>query len=148
MINVESSVFDENIIKRVEERYHAKYLFEACLKNGFGGWTNQPAAIFYTEEPHPQGSNYFGLYMYHGLGTVDGVAPYPMITNGVSATQGIYNAVRADDGEIIYSRYRHDYRASKDGSVNVDGGRDYFKTTAPQDRWVQFVISGDQLKLV
>ena len=37
----------------------------------------------------------------------------------------LISAAVADDGEIIYSKYRHDYNVSKDKSVFIDGGRDY-----------------------
>ncbi len=48
-----------------------------------------------------------------------------MITNAITATETIITGIKAQNGEIIYSRYRHDYRESKDGSVFIDGGRDY-----------------------
>ena len=150
MINVESSIFSADTIKKVEEKYDAKYLLEACLRSKDGMWYNHPAAIFYTEKAHPQGSNYFGLYMYQGLGGAAAIDPYPMITNGASAIQGIFKGARAADGEIIYSRYRHDYRTSKDGSVSVDGGRDYFKVAGHAEGWkpVEFIVVTDRLELM
>ena len=101
-------------IAKVENMYNAKYVFESCLKTK-SGWCNMPVAIFYTEEPHPEGSNYFGLYR-TDFGDL-------MITNGISATEP-FNAIQVGD-DIIYSRYRHDCRSFK-GAL-VDGGRDYFK---------------------
>ena len=49
-------------IAKVENMYKATFVMESCLKNKRGDWSNFPVAIFYTEEAHPQGSNYFGLY--------------------------------------------------------------------------------------
>jgi hypothetical protein len=48
-----------------------------------------------------------------------------MITNAISAFEHPMLGVVADDGEVIVSGYRHDYRRSKDGTVFIDGGRDY-----------------------
>ena len=101
-------------IAKVENMYNAKYVFESCLKTK-NGWCNMPVAIFYTEVAHPEGSNYFGLYR-TDFGDI-------MITNGISATEP-FNALQVGD-DIIYSRYRHDYREFN-GAI-VDGGRDYFK---------------------
>ena len=45
--------------------------------------------------------------------------------------------------QLIESRYRHDYRIRKCGSVSVDGGRDYLRqrfTFCPQDNTALSVI--------
>lgn len=102
-------------INKVEEHYNAKYVFESCLKNLDGGWCNFPTAIFYTEKKHPEGSNYFALYF--------DIDKRLMITNGITAIEP-FKALRVNE-DIIYSRYRHDYREL--GEAMVDGGRDYFK---------------------
>lgn len=114
-IHNECSFLKYEGIRKVEEKYNAKYVFESCLKTRDGGWCNMPVAIFYTETPHPQGSNYFGLYR-----TDTGEM---MITNGISATEP-FEAIRVGDN-IYYSRYRHDYRSY--GNFFVDGGRDYIR---------------------
>ena len=114
-IHNECSFLKYDGIKKVEKLYNAKYVFETCLKTKDGGWCNMPVAIFYTETPHPQGSNYFGLYR-----TDTGEF---MITNGISATEP-FEAIKVDDN-IYYSRYRHDYRSY--GNFFVDGGRDYIR---------------------
>lgn len=103
-------------IAKVENMYNAKYVFESCLKTVSGGWCNFPAAIFYTETAHPQGSNYFGLYR-------SPLNNQLMIADGISATEP-FNALQVGD-DIIYSRYRHDYREYN--HAIVDGGRDYFR---------------------
>lgn len=117
MVNIlnECSFIKPDGIKKVEEKYKAKYVFESCLKLKDGGWCNRPVAIFYTETPHPEGSNYFGLY-FNDFGDL-------MITNGISATEP-FEGLQVGEN-VIYSRYRHDYREYKD--VAVDGGRDYLK---------------------
>ena len=109
------------IISKVEEKYNAKFVGQLPLRGMDGNWSEDNCAdIFYQAVPPIQGySNYFGLiYRNHNL----------YILSGASAVVGVINGIQAEDGEIIYSRYRHDYRTSTDGSVFIDGGRDYVKT--------------------
>ena len=103
-------------IKIIEQHYHGKYILETCLKLKDGGWTNWAAAIFYTETPHPEGSNYFALYNH----PINGLT----ISNGISAFSNPIKGLLID-GIIIYSRFRHDYREFN--GIIVDGGRDYFR---------------------
>lgn len=110
------SLWKSEQIKIIEQHYRGKYLLETCLKLKDGGWANWPAAIFYTETPHPEGSNYFAIYNHPFNGLT--------ISNGISAFEKPIKGMLIDD-IIIYSRYRHDYREFHD--IIVDGGRDYFK---------------------
>lgn len=119
-IHNECTFFKPEGIAKIEEMYNAKYVFESCLKTRDGGWCNYPVAIFYTEKAHPQGSNYFGLYE-ERLSITD--KPRLLITNGISATEPFDGLKIGED--IIYSRYRHDYRTLDEAFV--DGGRDYFR---------------------
>lgn len=123
-------------IAKIENMYNAKYVFESCLKLKDGGWCNMPVAIFYTEEAHPEGSNYFGLYR-TDFGDI-------MITNGISATEP-FDALQVGE-DIIYSRYRHDYREHK--GAMVDGGRDYFKRSADRGTPVKLHVVGDHLEVM
>ena len=122
-------------IAKVENMYNAKYVFESCLKTKDGGWCNMPVAIFYTEKAHPQGSNYFGLY-HTDTGEF-------MITDGITATEP-FNALQVGD-DVIYSRYRHDYRTLGEGMV--DGGRDYFKRSL-HGTPVKLHVNKDKLEVV
>jgi hypothetical protein len=127
-------------IRQIEQKYNARYVFECCLK-GREGWVNFPAAIFYTEIAHPQGSNYLALYLDE--------TGQPMITDGISATERTFVGVKADNGDIIYSRYRHDYRVSPDKSVWIDGGRDYLRSGMYEsNRMVNIAVVGDHLEIV
>lgn len=111
-------------IEEVERKYTSddahpvKYVGEFCLRAKNGGWSEYPAAVFY--QPNPDTSrghtNYFGILSQ--MGSV-------YITNAISATEP-FDAIQYRD-EIIYSRYRHDFRGSSDGRVFVDGGRDYLR---------------------
>jgi len=137
-INIRSEIFTPEGIAKIEELRNAKYVCETCVKTK-GGWSNQPVAIFYGAEEHPVSkSRYFGLYR--------DLQGQIMITNGQSAVDETINGVIADDGEIIYSRYRHDFRRSFDNSVFVDGGRDYLKSSLlSQDRYVILHIVDGEL---
>ena len=110
----ESTFLTAKGIEIVEQKMNARYVFETCLKNRDGGWANIPVAIFYTEQAHPRGSNWFGLYQ-------DAMTGRFMITDGISATEP-FQGILIDD-EVVYSRYRHDFREHR--GVFVDGGRDY-----------------------
>lgn len=127
-------------ITKVEETYNAKYVGNFCLKTVGGGWSESPVAIFYQENPPEiaKGSHYFGLFEREGR---------LFITNGSSAFAEPIQAVISDDEEILFSRYRWDFRTSKDKSVSVDGGRDYFKVLFDKKppRTVDLVIDKDKL---
>jgi len=125
-------------INEIEKKYSAKYVGDFCIKTKYDTWSEQPVSVFWVEQPSdPSYSNYFGIY------TVNGVI---FITNALSATEGYWDGIVADDGEIIYSRYRHDFRQSNDKTVIVDGGRDYFKCMGKvKNPKVRISIFRDQL---
>lgn len=113
----------------VEKEYNASYVGEFCLRTKDGSWLNNPAAVFYTEKPHPEGSNYFALYYMYGFDPED--RPKLMITNGITAVENtdgtpvVYLGITDEaTGEILYSAFRHDYQEYK--SLVADGGREYF----------------------
>jgi hypothetical protein len=112
-------------VAAVEERY-AKRTEGACkfvamltIKTR-GGWSEEPAAVFWQEKTtDPAHSNYFGLVVQNNT---------LMICNGSSVAEGTWAGMLDPvSGEIVFSRYRHDYRQTRSGKVTVDGGRDYFK---------------------
>lgn len=108
-------MFSHKAIENIEHKYKARYVCESCLRNTEGSWGNFPAAFFYTEKPHPNGSNWFAMY-FNSKNEL-------MITDGVVITEP-FQAILIDD-DVIFSRYRHDYREHR--GVFVDGGRDYLR---------------------
>ena len=141
-VNTKSSFLTEENIKNIEKHYKATYLLETCAKDRNGGWANFPAAIFYTETAHPEGSNYFALYV-----TED---KQLMIANGLSAVEGVVFRGLEVEGVVTYSRYRHDYRDAGNGAF-VDGGKDYFRYGGDQfDDYniVDFVVTDGKLEFV
>jgi hypothetical protein len=105
-------------IRKVEQRYRAKYVFESQLKLRSNLWSDFSAAVFYADEPHPEGSNWFGIW--------NGNDRF-MISNAISAAEEPFFGAVAENGDVIYSRHPRDFRESEDKSVFVDGGRNHFR---------------------
>ena len=113
--------FNANGIRKISEMYGGKYLGYWAIKDKNGNWSEMPVDVFY--QPNPDRSkghtNYFGMYRNFN----DQV----MITNAESAFSQPITGVVTDDGEVIVSRYRHDY-VTKDNRM-IDGGRDYVRSS-------------------
>lgn len=132
-------IFKDDAIKAIEEHYNGKYIFDSCLQTPSGEWVNAPAAIFYTEQAHPDGSNYFALYFNYESEL--------RIANGITATKP-FEALMLEDGSILHSRYRHDYIQLDEGSM-VDGGRDYMRCSVkPNQKIIKVKVVRDHLELV
>src|SRR5690606_37070567 len=118
-------------------KYGAKYIGDFCLKTKDKGWSEQPAAIFYQENPDVSlgHTHYFGLLIRDGC---------IFITKGDSAFEQGLTGIQHGD-EIIVSCFRHDYVKSHDGEVFVDGGRDYLRTNS--SNIVKLHIEKDKLVL-
>jgi hypothetical protein len=116
MINLESAQFTSKNLQSICKIKSADYVCDTELNNNV-------VSVFYADVPHPvSGSRYFGLYY-----NQDKIL---MIIDGSFIEGQTFDAVEADNGEIVFSRYRHDYRESADNSVFIDGGRDYTRTSA------------------
>lgn len=134
-------MFGDLQIQFLEEKYKAKYVIDTCLRTVKEGWANFPAAIFYTEETHPQGSNYFAMFK-------DPTTDDWMISNGYEAVQGVFHGILFEDGELVHSRFRHDYFVHREAMA--DGARDYFRTsTCPEGaKHIKFEVMNGELKRV
>ena len=121
--------------KKVEQLKNAKYIGDFCIKNSMGNWGETPVQIYYVDTVNdPAHSNYFGMF-------ARGNDVY--ITNGISTANIEITAVESPDGEIIYSRFRHDYRATKDGTTTIDGGRDYTRSSSPANFLTLMIVDGE-----
>ena len=139
-INLDISSFWKGYIdiEKVEKRYNVKFVCETPIRDN-GGWRETPSLIFYGEK-HPQGSNYMALSV---ILNYDGKSDM-VVSDGISAT--MYNIKGIIDGdEVIYSRYRHDYRVGKTG-VWIDGGRDYVRSSGGE--MVIMEIIHDKLEVI
>ena len=131
-------------IKKIEQKYNAKYIGDFCLKTRDGSWSESPAAIFWQEKPPVEGySNYFGLFVRDDR---------LFITSGESAFETPIEGIVSADGEVVYSRYRWDMRGLSDDSGYIDGGRDYVKISAGKNgefpKTVLLKINGPQLEVI
>lgn len=107
-----SQLFSEENIQRIEQLREATYVCDTEHKD-------MPVSVFYGKTAHPvSGSRYFALYR----------ADTIMITDGSFIEEQEITGAVAQDGEVVFSRSRHDYVTSSDGSVFIDGGRAYTKT--------------------
>jgi hypothetical protein len=128
MILNEPVLFSTEQIEKIESLRKAKYV---CTTEHEGLCVE----VFYGDETHPaSGSRYFGLYKAGRTGEL-------MITNGAFVEDQKISGIVAENGEIVFSRYRHDYRMSTDGTVFIDGGRSYTRSSAvSSDRFVNLVV--------
>lgn len=108
--------FNANGISKIEDKYGAKYLGFWCTKSLDGNWNETPVDVFHQPNPDTSKghSEYFGMFR-----RGDRV----WITNAESAFSEPMTGVICDDGKVLISRYRHDYRTK--GDRMIDGGRDY-----------------------
>lgn len=112
---------NEKQIKIAEEKYGAKYMGYWCTKRLDGAsWNERPVDVFY--QPTPDTSkghtHYFGLFIQEGN---------LWITNAASCFADPISGVICEDGEVIVSRFRHDYVTK--GDRMIDGGRDYVRSS-------------------
>lgn len=114
-ILTECSFLSDRQIEKIENRYSAKYVFESQLKLRSDKWGDFSSAVFYTAEPHPEGSNWFGIW--------DNAGRF-MISDAISAVEEPFFGALAENSDVIYSRHPHDFRESADKTVFIDGGRD------------------------
>jgi hypothetical protein len=113
--------FSQGQIKVIEEKYGAKYMGYWCTKRLNGeSWNDNPVDVFYQSEPDTEKGHkhHFGMFVQNGT---------LFITDATSAFSDPILGIETEDGEVIVSRYRHDY-VEKDKYM-VDGGRDYFRTS-------------------
>ncbi len=115
--------FKKDGIRKIEEKYGAKYMGYWATKNSRGHWNESPVDVFY--QPNPDTSkghtHYFGMFIKNDPFTGEGTGSV-YITEASSAFSDPISGIATDDGEVIVSRYRHDY-VTKDGRM-IDGGRD------------------------
>ena len=125
----------------VEVRKDAKYIGDFCVKTK-SGWSAQPVSIFYQQNPPAPFSNYFGIYLDYTSGKL-------MITDGSSVTQEPILGIASSTGEVVYSRYGHDFRSLENGEGSIDGGREYTRLLGSIDgtfpATVELQIQGSDL---
>ena len=106
-------------IKKVEELYSEKDgvpVKHVCTTE-FG---DSIVDVFYRDTPHPKfGNRYFAVLFRDNV---------PYIANADEVEKLTFGLVQNDDGDMEYSRSRHDYKQFKNGNM-IDGGRDYIRSS-------------------
>ena len=135
-------------VVEIEKRYNATFVGDFSIVISAKDdenirWSDWPVAVFYQPNPDIEKghSHYFGLYFHEGSNHI-------YICDASSAFREPIAGIIADNGEVVFSRYRHDFRTSCDKSVSIDGGRDYTHCSANNlnaDRFVKLVIDKDKL---
>jgi hypothetical protein len=125
--------FSQSQIKGIEEKNNAKYMGPWCTQRLKGGWNERPVDVFYQPNPDTEKGHkhYFGMFIQDG--TV-------WITDATSAFMDPITGIVCEDGEVIVSRYRHDYVTK--GDRMIDGGRDYVRASLHSSATVT-VVDGE-----
>jgi len=112
----------DEAVPRVEEVYNAKFMGHWAILDKNNCWINSPVDVFYVENPdRSKGhSNYFGLFWSLDSGW--------SICDAQSAFSVPMMGALCPDGEVLVSRYRHNYVEKDD--IMIDGGREYTRTNA------------------
>lgn len=121
-------------IEVIENKFSAQYICDMCLPTATG-WSTTPAQIYWQEKPPADFSNYFGILI-NFKGEL-------LITSAKALVDIDIPAIRVGD-EILFSRYRHDFRLADNGA-SIDGGRDYVKTSGKIDEELILRFKGPQL---
>ncbi len=137
-ILTDSSFLSPTQIEKIERRYNGRYVFESQLKLRDNSWSDFPSAIFYTETAHPEGSNWFGVWRDRDKF---------MISNAISAVEEPFVGIVAENGDVIYSRYRNDFRVSADKTVFIDGGRAHCRHDF-EHKLVKLRVSRDRVVVI
>ncbi len=123
-IKTPSFYFSPDAIAVIEKQYGAKYMGYWAIRLE-SGWSDTPVDVFYQPNPDVSKghSHYFGMFR-----------PYKgqvMITDAASAFSEPITGLLTEDGEVLVSRFRHDYVTK--GPYMIDGGRDYLRTSGGAD---------------
>jgi hypothetical protein len=107
------NLFKEGV-EKIEKLRNCRFVCEWNVVQD-GKIHHDPMLIFWNDTAHPQGSNWMALFYYNDW----------FVRDGITASQLPIECVVSNDKQVLFSKSRHDFRSSNDGSVIVDGGRDY-----------------------
>lgn len=127
--------------KKVEELYSEKdgvKVSHVCTTE-FGN--GNICDIFYRATPHPEfGNRYFAIFFKEDESYIGNADQIENLTFGT---------VENDEGDVEYSRSRHDYKSFKNGNM-IDGGRDYIRSSGSvvvyqikDGEWIHSGVSND-----
>lgn len=114
-------LFDRSQVRRLEA--DALYVGDFAVRSSKGLWSSIPVAVFFTPSPREgRTNNYFGVYK--SQARLD--MPTWMICDATSVADHTWEGLEMK-GEVIFSRWRHDFRCFSFGGPCVDGGPDYLR---------------------
>ena len=96
--------------------------FNKIPATGEFAWTEYPCIILYSEDKMMEGGNYVAIYQNTFNTKWEIVACDEYVENLE------WFGARADNGDVIWSKHKDDYRRSPDDSIWVQGGRKVFQT--------------------
>jgi len=109
-------LFDRKQVQRLEPE--SFYVGDLAVRGLKGLWTDIPVAVFYTPEPREgRTNNYFGVYKSQTRRDM----PTWVICDATSAAEHVWGGLEMK-GEVIFSRWRYDFRLFSFGGPYVDGG--------------------------
>lgn len=103
-------------IRKIEKLRSCRYVCEWNTIDKGGDILDTPVLLFWNDVAHPQGSNWMALYRSSNDWYVK---------DGITTSRLPIQCVVSNDKQVLFSKYRHDFRSSQDGSVTIDGGREY-----------------------
>lgn len=111
-----STYYSDEFLERVKAEYQGRFICEAMygassVDQRVHKWFGCPGLIFYADEPHPRGSNWFSVFT--------DISRTSFISNGIGATYSDFYAVEADNGDIVYPRFISTNAYSPDRSVYI-----------------------------
>lgn len=107
-------------IEKIQQLKNATYMGYWAIRTKTGSWSDEPVDVFYTPNPDTSKghTNYFGMLVQNSV---------LYITEASSAFSEPIAGMPTPDGEVLVSRYRHDYVTK--GDRMIDGGRDYIRAS-------------------
>jgi len=130
--------------KKVLKAYNGtKFINEMQVKDKNGNYTNFPVSVYYAKTPDLDKGHkpYFFLFKEEDRLFVGGLTVDQMEDNRYQ--KGIYCH---DCGDVIYSKYRHDYTKCTCGNSSVDGGKDYLKFSGRKINIVMIDLLTDEIR--
>lgn len=119
-IRTEPTLFTEEQTRQICTEYMAEHVMDT-------EYEGIPCAVFYGRVRHPKsGSRYFAVNLTKDQ---DKWKDTLHVSDGAFIEEQKFDAIIADNGDVIYSRHKNDNRTSDDGSVFITGGRSRTKTS-------------------
>lgn len=126
---------DQGMLSYVGEKHPtARFVEEIAIKTKGGGYTPNPAVVFYQKNPPaPYTNNFFAYYRYPDLSEIGLELPNAgkWVITGLKDWDPVVDAIldeKEGGGVLTISRFVHDFVRSPVSGAFIDGGRDYCRT--------------------